>query len=77
MEYEETQDADAAIGAHNTERFLLHDVELFIRYGALAKLKEPSKTLFVGNLSYDVTEQEVFDLLQPYADLKTVRLSKE
>ena len=35
---------------------------------------EPSPTLFVGNLSWDVTEDKVWEIFGEYGDVKSVRL---
>lgn len=62
---------------HNNEKRLsLHGTELFIRYGSLTRLNEPCKLVFIGNLSPGQTAEDVRDLVKPFLDPKSIRMSE-
>ncbi|KAI0338658.1 hypothetical protein BDW22DRAFT_693341 [Trametopsis cervina] len=75
VQFMETEDADTAVKSHNKEHLSLHGAELFIRYGAFTKLKEPSKTVFVGNFLNGTTQEEALELIKPYIDPQTIRMN--
>lgn len=76
VQFENANDADTAVESHNQQRIALKGTELYVRYGSFTQLKEPCNTLFVGNLSYDATEQDIHDLLRPFAEIKVIRMSE-
>ncbi len=36
-----------------------------------------SRTLFIGNVPYALTEHDVMEAIRPYAQLQTVRMKKD
>jgi hypothetical protein len=70
--------ADRVADANEQSPFTFGGSELLVRFGALTRLKPPSRVLFVGNFGpdYDTLEHRLRTLFAPYSKALRFRIGE-
>ncbi|KAI0696193.1 hypothetical protein BC835DRAFT_888545 [Cytidiella melzeri] len=74
LHFRDADTADFALHAHKTQPFTIRGRELIIRSGET--VNSPSCTIYIGNVSFEDTEEDIRELVRPFFEPKTIRYSE-